>query len=305
MISDDIIILLAQQATISSRSTGPDADAGDAGNVRITTSGAFTSNASTITTSANNAKGGKIDITADAVELSNGTLISGNSQAPQLPDGEGNAGNVTVRSGSTFVMRDSAITTEASQASGGQITVTAPEMVRLVNSRISSSVAGSAADISGGDIIIDPQFVILQNSQILAQAIVGLAGNLSITANVFLIDPNSFVDASGQLRISTVVTTPVSGELAPLAHQFSSADVLLFTQRCAADPTGQFSTFVQTGRDGVPQVPGALSPSPLSFLETLTSSSLGSPSPNWAARRLGLDSVHVDDSTRFLSACRS
>jgi hypothetical protein len=90
-----------------------------------------------------------------------------------------------------------------------------------------------------------------------------------------------------------------------LSQEFSSAAALLLAQRCAADPTGQFSSFVQTGRDGVPQVPGALLPSPLSFLETLTSSSLGSQSPNWAAARLGMDSVRVDDSTRFHSACRS
>ncbi len=38
-----------------------------------------------------------------------------------------------------------------------------------------------------------------------------------------------------------------------------------------------------------------------------TSGSLGLPAPNWAAARLGLDFVSVDDSTlfRFQSACRS
>ena len=87
----------------------------------------------------------------------------------------------------------------------------------------------------------------------------------------------------------------LGGILVPLNLAYSQAS--LSGDRCAADPTGQFSSFVQTGRDGVPQVPGALSPSPLSFLETLTSGSLGSPSPNWAAARLGLDSVSVDDST--------
>ena len=35
--------------------------------------------------------------------------------------GDGNAGNITVRSGSTFVMQNSSMTTEATQASGGQI----------------------------------------------------------------------------------------------------------------------------------------------------------------------------------------
>jgi hypothetical protein len=82
-----------------------------------------------------------------------------------------------------------------------------------------------------------------------------------------------------------------------------AADLLLANG--AADPTGQFSSFVQTGREGVPQIPGALSPSPLSFLETLTSGSLGSPSPNLAAARLGLDFGNDSMRFRFVSACRS
>ena len=47
----------------------------------------------------------------------------------------GDAGNITIQSGSTVVMNNSSITTEASQASGGQIEINAPEMVRLTNSR--------------------------------------------------------------------------------------------------------------------------------------------------------------------------
>ena len=126
-----------------------------------------------------------------------------------------------------------------------------------------------------------------------------------------LIDPNSVLNAtagpagvSGSININAPIQV-LSGALVPLNLVYRQAG--LSGDRCAADPTGQFSSFVQTGRDGVPQVPGALSPSPLSFMETLTSGSLGSPTSNWAAARLGLDYVSVDDSTRYWlhSACRS
>ena len=271
----------------------------------ITTSGAFTSNASTIATSAENARGGNIDVTTQSVALSNGTVVSASSRSPLLPDGEGNAGNITVRSGSTFVMNNSTVTTEASQASGGQITITAPEMVWLINSQVSTSVAGDFVDTAAGNITIDPQFVILQNSQIFSQSNAGAGGAVLVTAGFFLMDPASVLAASSQLGVLIEFESPLSKVTAHLSQQFSSAAALLLAQRCAADSTGQFSSFVQTGRDGVPQVPGALSPSPLSFLETLTSGSLGSQSPNWAAARLGLDSVRGDDTPRFYSACRS
>jgi len=247
-------------------------------------------------------RAGDITITGESLTLANHAEITSSSLGTVADAGD--AGTITIQSGTTVVLNNSSITTEAIEASGAQITITAPEMVRLTNSLIGTSVAGSDVDTTGGNITIDPQFVILQNSLIIAQAFAGSGGTVSITAGVFLADPNSVVDASSQLGLLGTVNN-VGGQLTPLSQQFSSADALLFTQRCAADPSGQFSSFVVIGRDGVPQVPGALSPSPLSFLETLTSGSLGSQSPNLAATRLGLDSVRVDDSTRFYSACGS
>jgi large exoprotein involved in heme utilization and adhesion len=99
------------------------------------------------------------------------------------------------------------MTAEASQASGGEITITAPEMVRLTNSRISTSVFGGTG--SGGNIKIDPQFVILQNSQIIANAVAGRGGNITIDFGVFLVDPNSvwlrLVNSASAARSRTLV----------------------------------------------------------------------------------------------------
>jgi large exoprotein involved in heme utilization and adhesion len=177
-------------------------------------------------------------------------------------------------------MQNSSMTTEASQASGGQIEIRAPEMVRLTNSRISTSVAGSATDTTGGDITIDPQFVILQNSQIVAQAFAGTGGNISITAGVFLADPSSVVDASSEKGISGTVNIEspvqnVGGRLTPLSQPFSSAAALL-AQRCAARAAdGKFSTFVVAGREGLPAEPGGFVASPSLTAELLGSSLSG------------------------------
>ena len=112
-------------------------------------------------------RGGNIALTAgQSVNLANGSTVSASSTGPA------NAGNITINAGSQFLSQNASVTTEASQASGGNIVVQATDSIRLVNSKISTSVQGGP-DTSGGNITIDPTFMTLQNSQILAQAVQG------------------------------------------------------------------------------------------------------------------------------------
>jgi filamentous hemagglutinin family protein len=225
--------------------------------------------------------------------------------------GPGNAGSIDVTAGNNLVIRNGGLSTESAHASGGNIKLTAPNIIRIVDSTLTSSVQGQVGS-NGGNITIDPQLVVIQNSQLLANANAGAGGNITIAASgAVLVDPNSRLSAtagpagvSGSVNINSPIQV-LGGTLGPLKLAYSQAG--LSGDRCAADPTGQFSSFVQAGRDGMPQIPGALSPSPLSFLETLTSGSWGSQVPSVAAARLGLDSVSYDNSTlfRFHSACRS
>ena len=305
---------LANGSSISSASTGTvvtnptDGTApapGTAGNVVITATGSITSDASTVKTSAEANHGGDISITAASIQLSNGTVITASSKAPlevkevvlidgQLVEqvvGAGNAGNITVHSGSTFVMTNSSMTTEASQASGGQVVITAPEMVQLINSKISTSVGGLANVSDGGNITIDPQFVILQNSQIIAQAFAGAGGAIEIVAtSAFIADPNSIVDASSTLGISGIVNIQsplqnVGGELPALSEEFSSAAALLAQQCAARAADGKFSTFVVAAREGLPMEPGGFLASP-----SLTPELLGT-SLSWRDRHSPIAAV--------------
>jgi large exoprotein involved in heme utilization and adhesion len=278
---------------------------GNAGSVTLQLAGLFSSQSSTVSSSAAQGAGGNVSITGGIMQLTDGTRIEA------ATDGSKNAGSITLTSASDLLMRDSTITTSATQASGGSIKLTSPNLIRLVDSTITSSVQGQTGS-NGGNINIDPQLVVIQNSQLLANANAGAGGNITIAASgAVLIDPNSRLSAtagpagvSGSVNINSPIQV-LSGTLGPLKLAYSQAG--LSGDRCAADPTGQFSSFVQAGRDGVPQIPGALSPSPLSFLDTLTSGSWGSQVPSVAAARLGLDSVSYDNSTlfRFHSACRS
>ena len=237
----------------------------DAGQVTIKATNQLTLDNGSIVTKASSPIGGRagdVVLNVGSASLTNGAAINSGS------DGTGNAGNITINSDSNVILQNSSIITEASQASGGQVTVIAPDMVQLTNSTISTSVAGSKTDTAGGNISIDPQFVILQNSQILAQAFAGSGGAINITAtSAFIADPLSIVSASSTLGISGPVNIQsplqnVGGELTALTQEFASAAALLAQQCAARAVAGKFSTFVVAAREGLPGEPGGYLASP-------------------------------------------
>jgi large exoprotein involved in heme utilization and adhesion len=165
-------------------------------------------------------------------------------------------------------MRDGSITTQATKASGGNIDIQAVDRIRLVNSPISTSVRSGPG--SGGNITIDPNVVVLQNSPITAQADRGAGGNITITTPLFFADSSSPVSASSQFgRNGTVTiqspTSNLSESLGTLPSEPNQAHSLL-TQRCAAlVNNGQTSSFVVAGREQLPADPGGWLTSPLAF----------------------------------------
>jgi len=210
--------------------------------------------------------GGNISITAaHSVSIGGGSTISGQST------GSGNAGNIIINAGAQFLSQNSSITTEATQASGGNITIEAIDAIRFLKSQVSTSVQGGPHS-SGGNITIDPAVVTLQNSGILAQAVQGQGGNISIIAGTFLADQTSIVSASSQFGLSGSVNiqSPVSSlsnTLATLPQRPLSAQPLL-SQRCAAQAVGQLSSLVVAGRDTLPVEPGGWLMSPLSLMDS-------------------------------------
>ena len=110
--------------------------------------------------------------------------------------------------------------------------------------------------------------MLLQNSQIVANAFAGMRGNIRIQAQkVFLADPMSQVSASsalginGQVAIQAPVTN-ISGTVVPLLQTFARAGELL-RDRCGEWVRGgTMRRFVLGGRDGVPLEPGGLLLSP-------------------------------------------
>lgn len=209
---------------------------------------------------------GQITITTPTLTVEEGGIISASSTGP------GNAGNITINAGRQFDMSNSSVKTDAAQASGGNIDIQAIDRIRLVNSTISTSVLGGAG--GSGNITIDPNSVILQNSQILARAVQGAGGNITITTPLYLVDSTSTVSASSQFGRNGTVniqspTSNLSGTVSSLPSSMRQAQGLQ-TGRCAALADSQSSSLIVAGRETMPTEPGGWLPSPLTSLNTDT-----------------------------------
>jgi large exoprotein involved in heme utilization and adhesion len=213
-------------------------------------------------------QGGDITLRAPRVDLTDGATISAEST------GTGNAGNVTITTQDSFLSTHGSVVTRATQADGGNIQITAANFLRLRDSAITAEVGGGA-QTTGGNITIDPQFIVLQNSQIRATAFEGRGGNIRLQAQqAFLADPASTVsaDASSKLGIDGLVdiqspVKSITGALALLPQSFARTTELL-RNRCAARAReGTVSRFVLGGRDGVPLEPESWLPSALEPLD--------------------------------------
>jgi large exoprotein involved in heme utilization and adhesion len=241
---------------------------GAAGSTNISAQSITIQNGGTISAATSgpalSATGGAININAtDSVTLTNSGHVTSSSTGPGI------AGNININVGNQFAMTNSTVTTEATQSGGGliKITTTPNGGVQLTNSKISASVLDGNG--GGGSVNIDPQFVVLQNSQILAQAVQGPGGNITITTNLLLPDSTSVISASSQFGQQGTVAiqspiAPAGGKIFPLPQKPLIPTALL-SQRCAALAGGNISSFTVAGRDSLPAEPGGWLSSPLAL----------------------------------------
>ena len=234
---------------------------GNAGAINITATDTISvsgAGSSISTTTFGDGNGGNVELNAgNRVSITNGGAVrsdSGGTLGGSVLSGTGLAGNITITAGNEIVFDKGQVTTQTLTADGGNITLIAPQIVRLENSTISTSVQGSLG--AGGNILIDPQFVIVNNSSIIANAFGGPGGNITIIAENFLQSATSVITASSALSTPGVieVRSPennVENNIAQLPAAFIDASALL-RGLCTARRTGAPSSFVVAGRGGVP-----------------------------------------------------
>jgi large exoprotein involved in heme utilization and adhesion len=195
--------------------------------------------------------GGNIRIEAARVELSEGAQVSASSE------GTGLAGSIAIVAIDRLSMNQGTIRTDARTSDGGNVTIEAGNRVHLAGSEISTSVGSGAG--SGGNIAIDPTFVILQDSRIMANAFGGAGGNISVVADYFLLSPDSSLEASSRLGVPgsvrvEAIRTDASSQLRVLPAQFLDASGLL-NEACGGRWQPGSSRLVDVGRGGIAQSP--------------------------------------------------
>lgn len=120
----------------------------------------------------------------------------------------------------------------------------------------------------GGNINLNPRFIVLKDSRIIAKADKGKGGNIDIETTAYLKDAVSEVDASSKKGIHGTVDIHAAfnylGEnIAPLPGDFRSAVKMLREPCIARLQGGKYSSLVAEGHDAFPVEPCGLMPSPL------------------------------------------
>lgn len=289
-------LTISNGAILSSLTEGQ----GKAGNINLTLRNALTvqgysstdsSQTSSIFAAAGSRStgaGGNLRITASQVSvLDRGQVFVGNV-------GQGNAGTLSVNANTIKLDNQAVISSSATSGNGGDIFLNAKEVLLMRRgSFISTSAAGTINPNNpgnGGNININTRFLVSapqENADIVANAIVGRGGNVTITAqgifgftprsrselveffgttdltraNLDLLPTNDIIaisrenpTLSGRIELNLPDFDPSQGLVTLPTAFIDRANQI--TQSCRADVTAARSSFINSGRGGVPASPG-------------------------------------------------
>lgn len=226
---------------------------GNAGKVVLNTPLLILTDGGEISTVAEIAQGGEIELNVARLKVNDKAAITSESQ------GEGDAGHIRIDASDSVDVNNAKVSTQATVAAGGNITINAPNRLYLREGAVTTSVQGGTGD--GGNITIQkPLFVVLDNGKIVAQAYEGRGGNILITADNFVASPDSLVSASSKLGIDGEVRIDspdddISGDLLILVGKFFDASNQL-QPPCTIDTALEnLNTFVVKRFTGSPPSP--------------------------------------------------
>ena len=189
--------------------------------------------------------------------------LNGNSFISTSAPGS-SGGDITVNSGSEIRITRSRLTAEAG-LDGGNIFLDAPELTYLLNSTITAQADTTSSGFgNGGNLTIDPSFLILNNSALISSSSFGNGGNINILTDYFFqsastIDPSAPFGLPGTVRVAAP-EVDLSGSLVALPENLLSAESQLRPD-CGVRLSGNISSFIVLGRGGLPIEPGGFVPS--------------------------------------------
>ena len=206
--------------------TAASMDAGKSGAITIKTPALLIDTGASISgTSFGAGDGGKIEVKSQEIQLSNAAYIQSESH------GDGEAGNIALIDADKIkLLNNSRVSTLARESDGGNIEIKAISLVQIDHSELTAEVRSGLGN--GGNIDIDPEYVILNDGRIIANAYGGNGGNIKIVAQTFLGTPETVISASSQLGLDGVVEIDapqidLSSSLLDLALKFIDSESLV------------------------------------------------------------------------------
>ncbi|PAX52898.1 two-partner secretion domain-containing protein [Brunnivagina elsteri] len=198
---------------------------------------------------------GDLIINTPRLEITNGGLVRVNNQ------GSGNAGNLYINADRIALDRSGKISATTNSGTGGGINLQSNAIILRHGSNIIATAGGTG---NGGNININSPIIVgLENSDIVANAFQGKGGNIEITTQGIIglqyrpqLTPDSDITASSQfgvngtVQVNTIGVDPNSGLIELPANVTDPSQQI--AQGCSAN---QGSSFVATGRGGIPQNP--------------------------------------------------
>ncbi|MEO1006245.1 MAG: hypothetical protein AAFW67_10430, partial [Cyanobacteria bacterium J06638_38] len=245
------------------------ATSGNAGNININTSvteiSGFRSSdqvpSAISTQTIDGGEGGDISLNTDKLVISDRASLSVQGTGESVP------GNLNVNANFVELRNGANISATTEFQSGGNITLDIAENLTLKENSLISAQAINAAN--GGNLDIDANFVIAfpqQNNDILASAVSGDGGNITINAEGIFgtverssrppnmtndIDASSEFGTAGEVSLVFPIFT-AANKLFKLPPRFVDAKELFNNNFCKIS---QDSSFTATGRGGIPYEP--------------------------------------------------
>ncbi|XGV97570.1 MAG: filamentous hemagglutinin N-terminal domain-containing protein [Leptolyngbya sp. BL-A-14] len=243
---------------------------GSGGNLLITAPGSVTlhGNGFVSAETTDRGVGGNITLMTGALTIRDGARATVSSQGTAQA---GDAGSLDVRANTVLLDRQGQLIAATASGNGGNIGLNVQDLLLLRHNSLISATAGTAqAGGNGGNIAIAAPFIIgvlSENSDITANAFTGNGGNITLTTNAIYglqvqprLTPLSDITASsrfglnGTITLNTLNIDPSRGLVAlPLNLVDPSRQI---AQSCAPRGKQASSSFIVTGRGGLPPAPG-------------------------------------------------